>query len=205
MINQPWPINRERVRLMLSILSALIIGALTISVAQAHENRVVGKYKLTVGWLDEPALLNQLNSLDFRVVVSDTQKPVEGLGKTLHAEVVFGASSMPLVLSPRFGQPGAYSASLIPTRSGSYFFHFTGTIEGIPIDEKFESGPGRFTDVGDTAALQFPLKLPAPAEAAAQLKAAQDSAVGAQATAYFGIALGLLGLAVGAIAFMRPR
>ena len=83
MSNKQWPIKREPARLMLSLISALIIGALTIAVAQAHENRVIGKYKLTVGWLDEPALLNQLNSLDLRVVVSDTQKAVEGLEKTL--------------------------------------------------------------------------------------------------------------------------
>ena len=191
-------------RIVLSVITALIIGALTIGVAQAHENRVVGKYKLTVGWTDEPALLNQLNSVDFRRVVSATQKPVEGLDKTIKAEVIFGASSMPVGLSARFGQPGAYTANLIPTKTGSFFFHFSGTIEGTPIDEKFESGPGRFGDVEATTALEFPVKVPAPLDIAAQTKAAQDAAASAQITAYIAIAV-VLATIIGGIGFMRRK
>src|ERR1700694_76470 len=124
----------------MSVLAALLISALAVSTTLAHESRAVGKYKFVVGFLNEPALLNQPNSLDFRVTVSDTGKAVEGLDKTVKAEIIFGASTMPLALSARFGQPGAYNAFFIPTKPGTYIFHFTGQVEGLNIDEKFESG-----------------------------------------------------------------
>ena len=199
------PSGRSPVRLMMSVLLALMLTAMVAGVALAHENRIIGKYKLTVGFLDEPALLNEPNSIDFRVAISDTGKGVEGLDQTIKAEVIYGGSSMPLALSARFGQPGAYNAFFIPTKAGTYIFHFTGSIEGQAIDEKFESGPGRFNDVADTSAMQFPVKVPAASDAAAQIKAAQDAASGAQTIAYIGAALGAIGIVLGGMSFLRKR
>jgi hypothetical protein len=202
----------RRFALMLAVLFAFVLAVAGTGVALAHESRAVGKYKFMVGFLNEPALLNEPNSLDFRVTVSDTAKPVEGLDKTVKADIIFGGSTLPLELSARFGQPGAYNAFFIPTRAGTYIFHFTGQIEGTNIDEKFESGPGRFNDVTDTSTIQFPVKVPAPADMIAQLKSAQDAAasaqsaaVGAQALAYIGIAVGVVGLIVGGLGFMRRK
>ena len=195
----------RRFTLVLAVLLALILAAAGTGVALAHDSRAVGKYKFVVGFLNEPALLNEPNALDFRVTVSDTAKAVEGLDKTVKAEIIFGGSTMPLALSARFGQPGAYDAFFIPTRAGTYIFHFTGQIEGTNIDEKFESGPGRFNDVADTSTLQFPVKVPAPADMIAQLKSAQDAAASAQTLAYIGIAVGVVGLVVGGLGFMRRK
>ena len=195
----------RRFTLVLAVLLALILAAAGTGVALAHDSRAVGKYKFVVGFLNEPALLNEPNALDFRVTVSDTAKAVEGLDKTVKAEIIFGGSTMPLALSARFGQPGAYDAFFIPTRAGTYIFHFTGQIEGTNIDEKFESGPGRFNDVADTSTMQFPVKVPAPADMIAQLKSAQDAAASAQTLAYIGIAVGVVGLLVGGLGFMRRK
>jgi hypothetical protein len=194
-----------RTRLLLSMLLALLLTGLVAGVALAHETRIIGKYKFVVGFLNEPALLNEPNSIDFRVSISDTGKGVEGLDQTLKAEVIYGGSSMPLALSARFGQPGAYNAFFIPTKPGTYIFHFTGQVEGQTIDEKFESGPGRFNDVIDTSTIQFPVRVPAPADAAAQIKAAQDAASGAQTIAYIGAALGVLGVILGGLSLMRRK
>ena len=195
----------HRFTLLAAVLFALALVFAGTGVALAHESRAVGKYKFVVGFLNEPALLNQPNSLDFRVTVSDTAKPVEGLEQSVKVDITSGASSMPLVLTARFGQPGAYNGTFIPTRAGSYIFHFTGQIEGTTIDEKFESGPGRFNDVTDISAMQFPIKVPAPADMAAQLKSAQDAAASAQTLAYAGIALGVVGIVVGALGFIRRK
>jgi len=195
----------HRFTLVLGVLLALVLAVAGTGVAMAHESRAVGKYKFVVGFLNEPALLNEPNSLDFRVIVSDTAKAVEGLDKTVKAEVIYGGSTMPLALSARFGQPGAYNAFFIPTKAGTYIFHFTGQIEGTNIDEKFESGPGRFNDVTDTSSMQFPVKVPAPADMAALLKSAQDTASFAQTMAYIGIGIGVLGLMVGGLGFMRRK
>ena len=196
----------KRVALLTSICLALTLTLAISGVALAHETRAVGKYKLVVGFLNEPALDGQPNGIDFRVTVSDTQKPVEGLEKTVKAEVIYGGGlSMPITLTSRFGQPGAYAAYFIPTRPGAYIFHFTGQIEDTKIDEKFESGPGRFEDVQDTTAIEFPEKAPAASAMAAQLKSAQDAAAGAQTAAYAGIGLGVIGIVVGALGLMRRK
>ncbi len=192
-------------RFKLASLLAIGLVLLAVQIAFAHERRTVGKYQLVVGFLNEPSYTNYPNGIDLRVTNTETNKPVEGLEKTIQAQVLFGGKSMPITLVPRFGQPGAYAGYFAPTRAGSYIFQFTGDIEGTPLSETFESGPGRFNDPEETTALQFPDKVQSPLQTAQQLKAAQDAAANAQMLAYAGIGLGLLGIVVGALAWSRSR
>ena len=53
--------------------------------------------------------------------------------------------------------------------------------------------------------MQFPDQQPSVLDTAAQVKAAQDAASSAQTLAYVGIGLGVLGIVVGALSFMRAR
>src|SRR5258708_33659082 len=127
--------------------------------AYAHERRTVGPYQFVVGWLNEPAYVGQLNSLDLRV--SDTrQNPaaaVGGLEKTLTADVSAGGlAAFPLTVSARFGTAGAYNGYVMPTVVGTYMFHIVGKIDTMTIDEKVTSGPNTFGDIENTAALQYP-------------------------------------------------
>jgi hypothetical protein len=160
---------------ILSIAAAVAVmiaalGSFTTSAA-AHDRRNVGPYTFVVGWIAEPAFAGQLNALDLRVSETSTTKAVDGLEKTLKAEVVAGGGSavMPLAIAARFGVPGAYQAQVVPTRIGDYTFHITGTVGTTTVDEKFESGPGRFDPVEDLTPLQFPSKVPSAAELAATL------------------------------------
>ena len=84
-----------------------------------------------------------------RIMETQSGKPAEGLEKALRTAVIFGASTMPLQLRARFGQSGAYLADLAPAKAGSYICHITGDVPGQRVDEKFESGPNTFSDVGD--------------------------------------------------------
>lgn len=192
-------------RLQLALVLALGLTLLFTQIALAHERRTVGKYEFVVGFINEPAYTNLPNAIDLRVTDTETKKPVEGLEKTLKAEVTCGGKTMPVQLRARFGQPGAYAGDFVPTKAGTYIFHFTGEIEGLRIDEKFESGPGRFNDVQATTALEFPEKITAPLDMAAQVKAAQDAAASAQTLAYAGIGAGVLGLIVGTLSLLRRR
>jgi hypothetical protein len=202
----------------------LLVGALVLlaapGTALAHERRPVGPYTFVVGFVNEPALQGQPNGVDFRISKTDGGAPVEGAEKTLKVAVAFGGGQpKEFPLRTRFGMPGAYTADLIPTKAGSYLFTFTGTLEGTPVNERFESGPGRFNDVQDTASLQFPEALPAPAQMASTVKAAQDQAQAAQARAddaaaqvgqaralgIAGMVVGLLGLVLAAGALLVAR
>ena len=175
--------------------------ALTSNVALGHERRAVGPYTFVVGWINEPSYVGLLNSLDLTVTETSGGKAVEGLEKTLKADLTFGGSSQaqPLTLAARFGQPGKYSGYVMPTKVGDYTFHITGTVGTTNVDEKFESGPGRFGSIESTDPLQYPAKLVSNADLAARLDQLQTLVIA-------GIAVGALALlaSIGGLA-MRPK
>ena len=211
-----WLARAAGVLLMLGALLPLAApGA-----ALAHERRAVGPYTFIVGWMGEPSLQGQPNGIDLRISNTADGSPVTGADKTLKAAIAFGGGQpKEFPLRGVFGKDGAYTADLIPTKAGSYIFTFSGTINGTPVNEKFESGPGRFDDVADTAKLQFPDTVPAPAQMAGTVQTAQQQAQDAagQASAAqvqigqaraFGIAgtvIGLIGLGLAAYALTAAR
>jgi hypothetical protein len=185
----------------------LAIGLVLPGIASAHEQRDVGQYRFVVGFLNEPSIVDQMNGIDLTVTSTADKKPVEGLDKTLKAEVIVGgnARSMPITLQARFGLPGKYAGYFMPTATGAYIFHFTGTIDGQQVDQRFESGPGRFEDVEPVTPLQFPQKLSDSAALQSQLADAQAAASQGRALGIAGIIAGLIGIAVGVAALTRKR
>jgi hypothetical protein len=171
-----------------------------VGLASAHEHRDVGPYALTVGFRNEPAIADEPNGLDLRVTQGDPDepdaKPVEGLEKTLKAEVLFGGQRMPLTLRAVYGKPGAYTADFIPTQPGDYTFHIFGTINGTTVDERFTSSPTTFSPVRDRSTLTFP------AAAEPPLAAVHDMTMQAQHTAEQARLLGIAGLVVGVLGLM---
>lgn len=195
---------------LVSLLSATFVVASSLVIfagtAAAHERRMVGPYQLMVGFLTEPAFAGNTNGLDLRV--SDTRvtpaKAVEGLEKTLTAEVQSGGlAPLALILTARFGTPGAYNGSFVPTAPGAYIFQIRGKIESLDVSEKFESGPGRFNDVESTTALQYPVKVPAANELGDRLAGIQSDLTQIRLLTLVAIALGVI--AIGAPFLMRRR
>ena len=196
------------------VFGLLLAALLAPATASAHERRELlnGRYQAVVGFLEEPAYQNQLNALSL-VVTDKTQKtaagadkPVEGLEQTLKAQVLAQGKTMDLTLRARFGQPGNYAAYFEPTVAGQYIFRVYGQIEGQNIDERFESGPGRFNDVESLVPLQFPEKVgTAPADLQVRLDAAQSRANIALTVGIVGAVLGLLGLGAAAMTLARRR
>lgn len=149
---------------------AVLAVALPLATA-AHEVREVGQYRMVVGFLVEPAFAGDRNGLDLRITRlaaatptaatpaaggEDTGTPVEGLDTTLQAEVIYLDQTMPLSLSPRFRDPGAYNSYFFPSQPGDYTFRIFGTVEGVAIDESFTSSTDGFGAVQDPAPLVFP-------------------------------------------------
>jgi hypothetical protein len=190
-------------RLLAAVAAVAVVAssfAMNTNVALGHERRAVGPYTFVVGWLNEPAYLNVMNSLDLTVTETTGAKAVEGLEKTLKADLTFGgsATTQPLGLAARFGLPGHYSSYVLPTKVGDYTFHITGTVGTMTIDEKFESGPGRFGGIESTDPLQYPQKLPANADLAARLDQLQTLVIA-------GIVLGVLALLASAAGLVVRR
>ena len=193
------------------VMTALIVLAslgIYSGRAYAHERRMVGPYQFVVGWLTEPAYVGQLNALDLRV--TDTRQnpaaPVSGLEKTLTADVAAGGlTPFPLAVTARFGTAGAYNGVVMPTVKGTYTFHITGKIDTTNIDEKFTSGPNTFGDIEDTAAVQYPQKVPVADELGKRLDAIQSGVDQTRILAIVAVALAVVGLGGAALARRRTR
>lgn len=195
---------------LVSLVSATFVVASSLLIfagtAAAHDRRMVGPYQFVVGFLSEPAFAGNTNGLDLRV--TDTRvtpaKAVEGLEKTLTAEVQSGGlAPLGLTLTARFGTPGAYNGNFVPTAPGAYIFQIKGKIESLDVNERFESGPGRFNDVESTTALQYPVKVPAANDLGDSLTAIQADLTQIRLLAALAIALGIV--AIGAPFLMRRR
>jgi hypothetical protein len=152
---------------------AMLAGALLLSgTASAHERRSVGPFSFVVGWLNEPALLNEPNSVDLRITKTADSSPVVGAEKSLKVEIQADGQKLAVDLSPRFNMPGAYNANLTPTKTGSFTFVFSGTVDGTPINETFKAGPGTFGLVEEPKG--FPQPLPAIQDVAKSVDALKE-------------------------------
>lgn len=188
-------------------VAAFITGSIALGdSALAHERRQVGPYQFVVGFSAEPALLSVPNGVSLRV--SDTRvspaKPVEGLQETLKVEVFYAGLTRSLALAFRgvFGQPGLYAADFIPTRPGGYSFHITGQIADLQVNERFESGPGRFDEVEAATAIQYPDPVPAGADLSERLASLERDLGSARAFAIVALVLAIV-LPIGVAARTR--
>ena len=153
------PLSHASAQLRASLpLAALVVAAFALLfpfTATAHENRAVGDYTFVVGFIAEPAIQDDTNGIWLSVTKGDT--PVTGLADTLQAQVLFGDQSKDMPLVPAFGEDGTYESVFIPTAPGDYTFRFTGTIDGVEVDETFTSSPEGFDSVAARSELEFPV------------------------------------------------
>lgn len=141
-------------RLLMPVIMLLVaLAALPVA---AHEGREVGDYVLNFGWRVEPAYVGIYNGPEIHISHHDSGEPVEGAEATLQLEVRFGDQTRLLFLRSVFGEPGSYTADLIPTRPGDYTFVLTGTIGETAVDETFTSVDGEFSTVEPQSDLLFP-------------------------------------------------
>lgn len=164
------------------VLSVVAVGA--AASPAAHEDREIGGYTIVVGWRVEPAYTGLLNGPEIvvtRAAADDhhehdeateeadtthghsndgadthTAEGIAGLEDTLQIEVIFGPASRVLNLRAVRGEPGHYTADLIPTRAGDYTFRVFGTIDGTDVDETFSAADGLFSSVEPVEDIQFP-------------------------------------------------
>jgi hypothetical protein len=186
-----------------AIVAALAVTLATFlafaSPAAAHDRRNVGPFQLVVGFLSEPAFAGMVNGVDLNI--TDTRannKPVEGVEKTLTVDIIVGGltRTLALPLRARFGLPGRYAADFQPTRAGAYTFVFKGKIDSTDVNERFESGPGRFEDVESAAPVQYPDQVPSGSDLTRRLDDLQSIADQVRILAIAAIALAAASIAL---------
>jgi hypothetical protein len=160
-----------------SVAVAALLIALTAAPALAHEQRHVGAYQFTVGWQHEPTYTGTGNAV--ALFIHDAKgTPIDDIGNppTLKVTVSTGTqTSDPLDLKASFdpdtglGTHSEFDAAVIPTTPGTYTFHFTGTLNGQAVDEKFTSSDKTFDNVQSPTAAEFPTKDPTPGDLNASL------------------------------------
>lgn len=208
------------VRCTAALATAGVTVLLAASPAFAHEQRKVGAVQLTVGWQHEPTYVGAQNAV--AIFIHDASgAPIDDLGSppSLQVTVTSGnQTSPPLDLTASFdpdtglGTHSEFDASITPTVPGDYTFHFTGTINGQAVDEKFTSGPKTFDTVHDPTAVEFPVKTPTVSDvsgltnrlsprvdsALAAAKSNADKANSAHDLALIGVIVGIVGIVLGA-------
>lgn len=154
---------RKGVLLAMTLGGSLWGATLTEVLAFPHETRIVGPYRLVVGFRSEPAFEDQNNSIDIFVYRASDGRPINAAaGDVVDLEVnaqlrdheAFVSNTVqtaPLAKPAQaFGTANQYGSWFKPTVDGTYAFHFTGTISDatnpvagpLTIDEIFVCGLG---------------------------------------------------------------
>lgn len=194
----------------LAVVVTALIAMAVVQPAGAHESRETGGYTAVVGWADEPAYTGFPNAVNISLTDS-AGEPVEDLGDELQVEVLFGDETTGLMpLEAAFDEPGLYQADVIPTRAGTYSFHFTGTIGDEPYDETFASGEDTFAQPQNPAEVSFPAQDPTNGELAQSIEQLQsevgsDGSGSSSTTGFIGIGLGAVALLVALGALLKSR
>jgi hypothetical protein len=160
----------------IGVIGLLCLPLAAAPIVSAHDHTEVGDYHVTVGWHVEPTLVSQLNAVE--VTIQDHHdQPVNDLAPG-DLKVVVSTSDqqtaeLPLQpafdLDESFGTPGQYTADILPTTTGEYTFHITGSIHAQPVDLTLTSGDETFEPVTSSSDVEFPVKVPTLADVATRL------------------------------------
>ena len=208
-------VRRRLAAVTFSLLASGVLLAIQAGPASAHETRVVGDIVIVAGWGNEPTYAGYQHPVEVFLSEVGKSKDEEGppiSDAELQVEVFFGpeasgTSSGLLQMEEAFGEPGHFEADMIPTRPGTYTFHFTGTIAGQEIDEVFTSGPDTFSDAELAADISFPVKDPTTgelAQAVDRLNARVGEGGGDQTALWIALASGIIAV-IALVVAMRKR
>lgn len=125
--------------------------------------------------------------------------PVEDLETSLKADLIFGSATRTFDLEAQWGEPGAYTAEVLPTAVGDYTWRIYGDIAGTPVDVSMTSGSETFSAVLAKDTIAFPEVEPVVAEVQGRAEAASEAASAAAGSASQARLLAMLGLVIGGL------
>jgi len=168
----------------------------------AHDTHVVGRYRLALGWGDEPAFTGVRNSIVVEVTDAKSGDPITDFEHgSLTTEVSFGTERVRL---PLHQVPGGHEfrAWIVPTRAGTFTFHVLGRLNDQPIDITSTCSEKTFDCVVDSTDLQFPAKDPTTGQLAERVERTLPRGEQAQAAAATARNLSLAAVALSALALL---
>ena len=124
----------------LAILSLIIPGS--IGTAFGHTIDSVDKYRLEIGWMNEPVVSGETNGIELFVSTLESglelkeqkfKNGISGLEKSLKIQLLYKGEKIILSLSPDHNISGKYYAFVNPTISGFYQANILGNIGETPV------------------------------------------------------------------------
>jgi len=140
--------------------------------------------------VSEPVIVNQPNALVFNISGKETDTSIDV--SNLQIKAIFGAESKVLALQP-LGEdtPGQFVAPMLPTRPGTYTFHLSGTVGTTQFNNDVVPEEVHTPDL-----IEFPLMTASNSSTSNNLGISGWLGI-------TGIALGLIGIILGAAAIKR--
>src|SRR5918994_2298 len=143
-------------------ISVFVIGSFLLSftvftnypeTSFAHISKTFGNTTIEAGWLLEPPLASDLNSIVIQVSkgTSGEQAPVVNALANLTLSAKYGTIIKQLDFQPSPTTDGGYEAKILPTRIGPYDLIIQGDVKGQKVDSEF-----KIEDVESKSIFSFP-------------------------------------------------
>jgi hypothetical protein len=197
-------VGKSSLRASAVAAAALLALATSFAAASAHYVFTAGKYRIAIGWQNEPAsgtdtYIGAQNAIQVFIDIAPADDPHGTAVSTLNQDcshpdfqvtvTVGSTTSSPFCPASVYdadtnrGRLDEYDYPLIPTVVGTYTFRIFGTISGTPVDQKVTSGPTTFDSVADASSAEFPVAVPGVAEVATKVDTVNQRAASALTSA----------------------
>lgn len=136
-----------------TFLLSFVIFMIVPQTSFAHISKTFGNTTIEVGWLSEPPLAGDLNSITLQVEsgTSGEQTPVANALANLTLSVKSGTLTKVLDFQPSPTTDGGYQGMVLPTRVGPYSLLVQGDVKGQKIDSDI-----KIEDVESKSIFSFP-------------------------------------------------
>lgn len=189
--------GKSSLRAFAVAVATVLALATSFAVASAHYVFTAGKYRIAIGWQNEPSAgtdtyLGEPNAIQVFIDIAPADDPHGTAVSTLNQDcshpdfqltvTVGSTTSSPLCPASVYdsdinrGRLDEYDYPLIPTVVGTYTFRIFGTINGTPVDQEVTSGPTTFDSVADASAAEFPVPVPGVAQVATKVETVNQRA-----------------------------
>lgn len=145
--------NRGALLVAGSLIAAFVFFTSYTHVSFAHTSKTFGNTTIEIGWLTEPPLASDLNTVTVQVnnESNGEQSPVLNALANLTISAKYGTISKPLDFQPSPTTDGGYEAKILPTRVGPYILVAQGDVKGQKVDGEF-----KIEDVESKSIFSFP-------------------------------------------------